>query len=375
MDIQATLVSIWREACRHIEITESAAAIAQVLSSQMTFQALIVRRLDLGQMQLQTVAVAPKAPPGLSPRTTPLSRATVSRLLDWFSRRILWKVPQDGPFDGLDVRELFGDIHAPMLIGGLLAGQTPTGILAVVGEPGLASFSEEDANLVRQLLEPFAVALENDQRLREMATLREAAEAEKRSLLARLGRQSLSDAIVGAETGVKDSPIAKQSHGGPARPRPLPGQPGCQAGRRWWRSARLPQQRGAWRRLLLALHASHRRPIGPGQPREQVETPLLDGLLDDEPVHTSLQPEADGLLVRARDAEDLTAGSLPLRKTLNAPLLPSRRAAGCSASEMSMVCRYTETLRAGSTKAPSGSSPSTRKAEIERQRTCCPLPG
>ncbi|HOP76512.1 MAG: sigma 54-interacting transcriptional regulator [Thermogutta sp.] len=203
MDFQTTLVSIWREACRHIEITESAAAIAQVLSAQMRFQTLVVRRLDLSQMQLQTVAVAPKSPPGLGPRTTPLSRVSMSRLLDWFSRRVIWNIPQDGAFDGLDAHELFGEIHAPMLIGGLLAGQTPAGILAVVGEPNRAAFSEEDVRLVQQLLEPFAVALENDQRLREMATLREAAEAEKRSLLAKLGRQSLSDAIIGAETGLK----------------------------------------------------------------------------------------------------------------------------------------------------------------------------
>jgi transcriptional regulator with GAF, ATPase, and Fis domain len=45
--------------------------------------------------------------------------------------------------------------------------------------------------------------LENDRRLRELSTLREAAEADRRSLLSRLGRTDISDTIVGAETGLK----------------------------------------------------------------------------------------------------------------------------------------------------------------------------
>jgi transcriptional regulator with GAF, ATPase, and Fis domain len=52
------------------------------------------------------------------------------------------------------------------------------------------------------LLEPFSVALENDRRLRETEALREAAEADKRSLLTRLGRRQLTDQIVGAEAGL-----------------------------------------------------------------------------------------------------------------------------------------------------------------------------
>ena len=203
MDIQDTLVSVWREACRHIEIGESTAAIAQVLAPRLVSEALIIRRLDLSQMHLETVAVAPKSLPGLGPRVTPLSRTVLSRLLEWFSRQCLWRLPQDGPFDGLDFSDLVGSIDAPVLVGGLISGQTPIGLLAVAGSPASGAFSEADIALVQQLLEPFAVALENDQRLRELATLREAAEAEKRSLLARLGRQSLNDAIVGAETGLK----------------------------------------------------------------------------------------------------------------------------------------------------------------------------
>ena len=69
--------------------------------------------------------------------------------------------------------------------------------------PPAASSSERHVELVQLLLEPFSVALENDLRLREMAALREAAEADKRSLLTRLGRKTLGDTIVGIESGLR----------------------------------------------------------------------------------------------------------------------------------------------------------------------------
>ena len=56
---------------------------------------------------------------------------------------------------------------------------------------------------MERLLEPFSTALENDRRLREMAALRAAAEAEKHSLLNRLGRKELAnDIVVGADSGL-----------------------------------------------------------------------------------------------------------------------------------------------------------------------------
>ena len=65
-------------------------------------------------------------------------------------------------------------------------------------------FEPRHERVLRLLLEPFTVWLENDRRLRELTTLREAAEADRRSLLSRLGRHDISDSIIGAETGLKD---------------------------------------------------------------------------------------------------------------------------------------------------------------------------
>lgn len=45
--------------------------------------------------------------------------------------------------------------------------------------------------------------MDNDQRLREMAALREAAETKTRLLLTRLGRTKLEDTLVGSEKGIR----------------------------------------------------------------------------------------------------------------------------------------------------------------------------
>ena len=54
------------------------------------------------------------------------------------------------------------------------------------------AFRDEHAKMVEWLLEPFSAVLENDRRMHELATLREAAEADRRSLLSRLGRSDMS---------------------------------------------------------------------------------------------------------------------------------------------------------------------------------------
>jgi transcriptional regulator with GAF, ATPase, and Fis domain len=58
--------------------------------------------------------------------------------------------------------------------------------------------------VVQAALEPFAVALTNDQRLHELARLREAAEQDRSALLTRLARQDVSDAVVGSERGLRE---------------------------------------------------------------------------------------------------------------------------------------------------------------------------
>jgi transcriptional regulator with GAF, ATPase, and Fis domain len=57
---------------------------------------------------------------------------------------------------------------------------------------------------LHEAIEPFAVALRNDARRHELAALREAAEQDRSALLSRLARQDVSDAVVGAERGLRE---------------------------------------------------------------------------------------------------------------------------------------------------------------------------
>ena len=57
--------------------------------------------------------------------------------------------------------------------------------------------------LLQILLEPFAAALENDRHVAEMAALREAAEADKRSLLKLGTRQLGGETIIGLGSGLR----------------------------------------------------------------------------------------------------------------------------------------------------------------------------
>ena len=99
------------------------------------------------------------------------------------------------------------DILVPAgITGDVLAGPLtdlhgPCGVL-LLSTGDHREFDTHHHALMQALLEPFSAALENDRRLREMVSMRAAAEADARTLLARLGRKEITDSVVGAESGL-----------------------------------------------------------------------------------------------------------------------------------------------------------------------------
>ena len=67
---------------------------------------------------------------------------------------------------------------------------------------GKKRFGPQHISVLETAQEPLAVALDNDARLHELAALREAAEAERQSLLRRLGRSDAGETIVGDSAGL-----------------------------------------------------------------------------------------------------------------------------------------------------------------------------
>jgi transcriptional regulator with GAF, ATPase, and Fis domain len=209
-DSGGLLSAVWREACRHIEIESSAAALAETIAVHMPLASLIVLRVDAEARGLEALAVGAVHPAGRvhgGRPSKPVPRAAEFPAASW--RRIMaWLRSGDvaGPRDG-QAREVLAAIlpegwAGDALVGPLRSGDVPTGMLVLVSAAA-ASFSAADRRIVRGLLEPFAVALENDGRLHELRSLREAAEADRQSLLTRLGRQDVNEDVVGARTGLR----------------------------------------------------------------------------------------------------------------------------------------------------------------------------
>ncbi len=201
--VQQLLLNVWQEACRHIDIRQSTTTIVSLLVEHIPVAQVLVRRIDASRPCLDTVAVGLAAPEhGLPDARTDCSAAELQSLLAWCQqkrvahRRGQPRVPEElAPL-------VFGHCDGDALAGPLGDPAGHCGLLIFLPSAG-RSFEEPHAALAQLLLEPFSAALENDLRLREMAALSEAAEADKRSLLTRLGRKTLGDTIVGVESGLR----------------------------------------------------------------------------------------------------------------------------------------------------------------------------
>jgi transcriptional regulator with GAF, ATPase, and Fis domain len=196
------LLALWRECCQHLSIEESLARTAPLLARRLPVDLILVRRIDPARACVETAAAAVSRPiPLPESARSELTAPELEGLVAWAHERIVVhdraralreQLPGLLP-DGVE-----GDVVA----GPLAGGDGPAGVLALIAlRPH--HFDAEHAALAQALLEPFSAALENDRRLRTLVTQQAAAEADRSSLLARLGRQDLSEVIIGAEEGFR----------------------------------------------------------------------------------------------------------------------------------------------------------------------------
>jgi transcriptional regulator with GAF, ATPase, and Fis domain len=196
-----TLLDAWREAGRHPDIAEAAAQVAPLLARRLPVDLLLVRWLDVARGSVETLAAsAQRGEPPIATRSE-LEPHELEALLAWCrDGRVLHR--RAGAVGDRLPGALPAEVEGDVLLGPLRDGEEPIGLLALVAlRPN--SFGAEHAAVAGALLEPFAAALANDRRLHEAASLREAAEAERRSLLSRFGRSDQRETIVGAEAGFR----------------------------------------------------------------------------------------------------------------------------------------------------------------------------
>ncbi len=204
---QQVLLNVWQEACRHIEIGRSTATIAAMLVRHIPVEQVLVRRIDSTRSGLETIAVGFSEPnhrddSHRDDARTECSPAEIESLLAWCRRgKVAHRLGRQSTIDELATL-VWARRQGDVLVGPLGDATGDRGLLMLLAPQG-RTFDAGHVDLAQLLLEPFSVALGNDRRLREVAALREAAEADKRSLLTRLGRKNLGEtAIVGADAGL-----------------------------------------------------------------------------------------------------------------------------------------------------------------------------
>jgi hydrogenase-4 transcriptional activator len=196
------LLKVWRQVSCHVKIEESVPLIAPLLWGQLPAQLIGVLRVDVGHRRLETIAVEKRRAESRElPRYRQMQEKELENLLAWGRARTVLR----GSSSIADHRLL--DLIRPTSDGDVLAGALTDeagvyGVFVAVAVPPDV-FNAEHEILVQALLEPLTVALQNDRRVTEISTLRDAAEADRLSLLRRLGRDAILDAIVGAESGLK----------------------------------------------------------------------------------------------------------------------------------------------------------------------------
>ncbi len=200
--LQETLLEIWREACRHIEIRESAKKIESILAKQFPMQGMVVAQFDSKNFAMETLAYSfSKASESEWPKRTELSPSAWKRLQRWGQARKASFLTFDET-EGAIANFAITESPSIAIVAPLHHDNTFQGLMFLVA-PRRKSFQESAIRIAQLLIEPLSVALENDHRLHELTALREAAEADRRSLLSRLGRQEINEAVVGSETGLR----------------------------------------------------------------------------------------------------------------------------------------------------------------------------
>jgi hydrogenase-4 transcriptional activator len=198
------VAQVWREVGRHLEIQESVRRIAPILAAHFPVHAVLLRRLDREPTRLTTVASARVDTgdtfEGPSTRSQCDEEAT-RQLLQFVSEGNVRVINSARP-NLLTQTLLPSGLRASAIALPLVAEERPLGVMLLLTKPD-AQIESDTLNATVELIEPFSAAVENEQRLQELARMREALEADRRALLSRLERQDITDSIVGESAGLR----------------------------------------------------------------------------------------------------------------------------------------------------------------------------
>ncbi len=195
-------LALWQSVSRHLDIAESTESTANLLAEHLPLESLSTRRLDFDHHRVRVVANWAANAADHATNESVLTETAWNRLERWTRQATMLHAAMDAAkgkniFDFLQLSDIAGD----WLLAPLVGEHGSRGLLLITAGRS-KKFDRRDIDLFQSTLEPMAVALDNDARLHELAALREAAEAERQSLLRRLGRADTGETIVGDSAGL-----------------------------------------------------------------------------------------------------------------------------------------------------------------------------
>ncbi len=195
-------LALWQRISRHLDITESTESTASLLADHVPLQAFTTRRLEPEHRRVRVVAHWPADSADQLPGEIQLPAAAWERLERWIRQKTVLHSAADGAKTKSLIELLqISDTDGDWLLAPLVGEHGSRGVLAARAG-AKHRFSAPDVKHFEATLEPMGIALDNDARQHELAALREAAEAERQSLLRRLGRTDAGEKIVGEEAGL-----------------------------------------------------------------------------------------------------------------------------------------------------------------------------
>ena len=192
------LLALWTEVGRHQEAAQALPVFVDALSDALPLAALHIAEYDAGRDDFSTLLDWTAAGGlRLHPHTAACGMAPAGAIRTWAQQRCIASRP---PAQGWEAPFALYE-HAAALAGPLWLDDVLIGV-AVIALRGPDPPTDAARERFATMLEPLAAAVGNDQRLRELRRLSAAALADRDTLLARLGRRSLTETVVGADQGL-----------------------------------------------------------------------------------------------------------------------------------------------------------------------------
>jgi transcriptional regulator with GAF, ATPase, and Fis domain len=194
------LIDLWREASRQVDLGTSIGNLLAIFRRRMDVGGLVIYGIEAGPSVHRLAA----APAGClrTVRGTAVGGQEARAIVDWCRQGELGRLNPRRPGRSA-LAPLCGELEGEECIAGaLMASGEPAGVLIVLPRHA-GALGKPERRAIAAALEPFAAAVEKSSRMHALDTLRAAAEADRIAALARLGRESLSNDVIGNSGGLR----------------------------------------------------------------------------------------------------------------------------------------------------------------------------